>query len=102
MTLNTQLRYIIWDTLVSIDRYVVVFYPCIIYKVNGCLRTLLRGPKQKHVLLYFVFIIGESYSIYTDPNRAVVWSEPPELEDLLLEVVEREELSFLSVHHHKI
>ena len=27
------------NTLVSIDRYVVVFYPYIIYKVNGCLKV---------------------------------------------------------------
>ena len=44
----------------SIDRYIVVFYPYIIYKVNGCLRILLRGPKRKHVPQYFVFLLGKT------------------------------------------
>ena len=70
----TQMAMIIITVILSVDRFIVIFYPYRIYRqaltvtavtlilllilltyihsVNGCLRTLLRGPKKIHVAPY--------------------------------------------------
>ena len=72
-----QMCQVIITVILSIDRYVVVFYPYIIYRlfykcyfckifkiiylsVHGCFRTLLRGPKRKHISAYIFLIFGLS------------------------------------------
>ena len=49
---------IITNFVCSIDRYIVVYYPYIVCQVDGVRRTLLRGPKTKHVLPYFASLLG--------------------------------------------
>ena len=49
---------VITNFVCSIDRYIVVYYPYIVCQVDGVRRTLLRGPKTKHVLPYFASLLG--------------------------------------------
>ena len=53
-----QLVTVLITMILSIDRYIVVFYPYIVCQVDGILRTLLRGPKKKHIFPYFVALVG--------------------------------------------
>ena len=69
----SQMAMIIITVILSVDRFIVIFYPYRIYRqykclyysqkfclnsVNGCLRTLLRGPKKIHVAPYLGTLLG--------------------------------------------
>ena len=62
-----QTSTIILTVIFSLDRYIAVFYPYMIYSVEGCLSTLLRGPKRKHMILYLigVFIPSTLYCVFS-------------------------------------
>ena len=53
----TQTSMIILTVIFSIDRYIAVFYPYIVYTGKGFFSTLLRGPKRHHVFLYLVLVL---------------------------------------------
>ena len=69
----TQMAMIILTVILSVDRFIVVFYPyqiyrqiqvsmtcskCAVNSVNGCLRTLLRGPKKIQTVPYLATLLG--------------------------------------------
>ena len=71
-----QMAIVIITVILSVDRYVAVFYPFRIYRqstkesvcvvidfhcllsVPGCFRTLLRGPKRMHIGPYLTIVLG--------------------------------------------
>ena len=62
-----QTSTIILTVIFSLDRYIAVFYPYMIYSVEGCLSTLLRGPKRKHMILYLIGVLIPS-TLYCVPH----------------------------------
>jgi hypothetical protein len=63
----TQTAMIILTVVFSLDRYIAVFYPYMVYTGKGFLSTLLRGPKRRHVFLYLVSVLVPSF-LYCIPH----------------------------------
>ena len=62
-----QTSTIILTVIFSLDRYIALFHPYMIYSVNGCMSTLLRGPKRKHMILYLICVLIPSI-LYCVPH----------------------------------
>ena len=62
-----QTAQIILTVIFSLDRYIAVFYPYMVYSVEGCLSPFLRGPKRKHLILYLIAVLIAS-TIYCIPH----------------------------------
>ena len=62
-----------WDSsisgllLPSMDRYIAVFHPYLVYMGQGCLNTLLRGPKAGGIATYLACVLLPS-ALYSLPH----------------------------------
>ena len=62
-----QTSTIILTVIFSMDRYVALFHPYMVYSVEGWVSTLLRGPKREHTILYLLGILIPSI-VYCTPH----------------------------------
>lgn len=62
-----QTAMVLLTVIFSLDRYIAVFHPYLVYTGQGCFAAFIRGPKRKSMIVYLVCILVPS-TIYSLPH----------------------------------
>ena len=62
-----QTSTIIITVIFSLDRYIALFHPYLVYSKEGWMSALLRGPKRKQTSLYLISVLIPSI-LYCTPH----------------------------------